>query len=75
MSAPLKSLTITIEFENPQAVERALYKILNELDGPRQYKKFEVQGAKVEYVLDQFYTEAKSNGSTIQIFQSKINEL
>ena len=66
------NLSINIQFNNVQEVEKVLYKILNELDAKENFGSGEVGNVSFNYAQEKFTVEAMTNGTIVKTFKSKI---
>ena len=72
MKATRTNLSINIQFNNVQEVEKVLYKILNELDAKENFGSGEVGNVSFNYAQERFTVEAATNGNVIKTYQSKM---
>ena len=73
MIATRTNLSINIEYENVQDVERVLYHILNELSSDNDSGQFHHHQASYNYAREKFTKKDISSSHEERIYQSKIN--
>ena len=66
------NLSINIQFNNVQEVEKVLYKILNELDASLNFGSGEIGNVTFNFAKEKFTVEAMTNGTIVKTFKSKI---
>ncbi len=74
MKSTRTNLTINIQFDTVQDVERVLYKILNELSGPTKYGQGSEERLTYQYAMERWTEEANTNGKITRTYESKIND-
>ena len=74
MKSTRTNLTINIQFDTVQDVERVLYKILNELSGPTKYGQGSEERLTNQYAMERWTEEANTNGTITRSYESKLND-
>ena len=74
MKSTRTNLTVNIQFDNVQDVERVLYKILNELSGPSKYGQGSEDRLTYQYAMERWTEEANTNGTITRTYESKLND-
>ena len=74
MKATRTNLTINIQFDTVQDVERVLYKILNELSGPSKAGQGKEDRLTFTYAMERWTEEANTNGTITRTYESKLND-
>ena len=72
MKSTRTNVSINIQYEKIEDIEKVLYKILNELSGDVKFGSGETENVNFNFVRESFGVETLKTGQTILTYKSKI---
>ncbi len=72
MKATRTNISINLQFDKVQEVEKVLYKILNELEDKQNFGSGEVGRVSYNYAKEKFTYEIIKDGVMVKTYKSKI---